>query len=152
MIVSIKDSVKLFGISIMTCCAVTVCNMFLNYYLDLTAIAGLIDNPYAQMFYDAQIMTSKVVCAVSGGCLAITTVVMKGFSVFGLSVFLGCFVGYLLSFALMPQFYELQNKDGYLPELSIGYHWILFVLLVIAPTLVFALIAVCNSLCLASIY
>ena len=59
MIVSIKDSVKLFGISIMTCCAVTVCNMFLNYYLDLTAIAGLIDNPYAQMFYDAQIMTSK---------------------------------------------------------------------------------------------
>ena len=150
--------------------------MFLNYYLDLTAIAGLIDNPYAQMFYDAQIMTSKVVCAVSGGCLAITTVVMlffyikhyidshskeigilkalgysdfkiaKGFSVFGLSVFLGCFVGYLLSFALMPQFYELQNKDGYLPELSIGYHWILFVLLVIAPTLVFALIAVCNSL------
>lgn len=176
MIVSIKDSVKLFGISIMTCCAVTVCNMFLNYYLDLTAIAGLIDNPYAQMFYDAQIMTSKVVCAVSGGCLAITTVVMlffyikhyidshskeigilkalgysdfkiaKGFSVFGLSVFLGCFVGYLLSFALMPQFYELQNKDGYLPELSIGFHWILFVLLVIAPTLVFALIAVCNSL------
>ena len=79
MIVSIKDSVKLFGISIMTCCAVTVCNMFLNYYLDLTAIAGLIDNPYAQMFYDAQIMTSKVVCAVSGGCLAITTVVMLFF-------------------------------------------------------------------------
>ena len=152
MIVSIKDSVKLFGISIMTCCAVTVCNMFLNYYLDLTAIAGLIDNPYAQMFYDAH-----------GGCLAITTVVMlffyikhyidshskeigilkalgysdfkiaKGFSVFGLSVFLGCFVGYLLSFALMPQFYELQNKDGYLPELSIGFHWILFFLLVIVP-------------------
>ena len=145
MIVSIKDSVKLFGISIMTCCAVTVCNMFLNYYLDLTAIAGLIDNPYAQMFYDAQIMTSKVVCAVSGGCLA-DFKIAKGFSVFGLSVFLGCFVGYLLSFALMPQFYELQNKDGYLPELSIGYHWILFVLLVIAPTLVFALIAVCNSL------
>ena len=167
MIVSIKDSVKLFGISIMTCCAVTVCNMFLNYYLDLTAIAGLIDNPYAQMFYDA------------GGCLAITTVVMlffyikhyidshskeigilkalgysdfkiaKGFSVFGLSVFLGCFVGYLLSFALMPQFYELQNKDGYLPELSIGFHWILFFLLVIVPTLVFALIAVAS---LASIY
>ena len=79
MIVSIKDSVKLFGISIMTCCAVTVCNLFLNYYLDLTAIADLIDNPYAQMFYDAQIMTAKVVCAVSGGCLAITTIVMLFF-------------------------------------------------------------------------
>ncbi len=176
MIVSIKDSVKLFGISIMTCCAVTVCNLFLNYYLDLTAIADLIDNPYAQMFYDAHIMTAKVVCAVSGGCLAITTVVMlffyikhyidihskeigilkalgysdfkiaKGFSVFGLSVFIGCMTGYLLSFLLMPQFYELQNKDGYLPELSIRFHWILFVLLVIIPTVVFAMIAVCKSL------
>ena len=176
MIVSIKDSVKLFGISIMTCCAVTVCNLFLNYYLDLTAIADLIDNPYAQMFYDAQIMKAKVVCAVSGGCLAITTVVMlffyikhyidihskeigilkalgysdfkiaKGFSVFGLSVSIGCMTGYLLSFLLMPQFYELQNKDGYLPELSIRFHWILFVLLVIIPTVVFAMIAVCKSL------
>lgn len=176
MIVSIKDSVKLFGISIMTCCAVTVCILFLNYYLDLTAIADLIDNPYAQMYYDAQIMTAKVVCAVSGGCLAITTIVMlffyikhyidshskeigilkalgysdfkiaKGFSVFGLSVFIGCMIGYLLSFVLMPQFYELQNKDGYLPELSIHFHWILFVMLVMLPTVAFALIAVCNSL------
>ena len=128
------------------------------------------------MFYDAQIMKAKVVCAVSGGCLAITTVVMlffyikhyidihskeigilkalgysdfkiaKGFSVFGLSVFIGCMTGYLLSFLLMPQFYELQNKDGYLPELSIRFHWILFVLLVIIPTVVFAMIAVCKSL------
>ena len=46
----------------------------------------------------------------------------------------------------MPQFYELQNKDGYLPELSIRFHWILFILLVIIPTVVFAMIAVCNSL------
>lgn len=176
MIVSIKDSVKLFGISIMTCCAVTVCNMFLNYYLDLTAIAGLIDNPFAQAFYDAQIMTAKVVCAVSGGCLAATTIVMlffyirhyidshskeigilkalgysdlkiaKDFSVFGLSVFFGCLIGYLLSFALMPRFYELQNEEGYLPDFSIHHHWLLFALLVIAPTVVFALIAVCNSM------
>ena len=114
MIVSIKDSVKLFGISIMTCCAVTVCNMFLNYYLDLTAIAGLIDNPYAQMFYDAQIMTSKVVCAVSGGCLAITTVVML--------------------FFYIKHYIDSHSKEiGILKAL-------------IAPTLVFALIAVCNSL------
>lgn len=176
MIISIKDSVKLFGISIMTCCAVTVCNLFLNYYIDLKAIADLIDNQYAQAFYDAQIMTAKVVCAVSGGCLAATTVVMlffyikhyidshskeigilkalgysdfkiaKGFSIFGLSVFIGCLIGYLLSFLLMPQFYELQNEDGYLPELSVHLHCVLFVLLVAIPTLVFALIAVCYSL------
>lgn len=176
MIVSIKDSLKLFGISIMACCAVTVCNLFLNYYIDLTAIKDLIDNPYAQMFYDAQLMTAKVVCSVSGGCLFLTTVVMlffyikhyidshskeigilkalgysdfkiaKDFSVFGLSVFVGCVLGYLLSFAIMPRFYQMQNKDGFLPELSVKVHFILFLLLVIVPTLVFAMIAICNSL------
>ena len=79
MIVSMKDGARLFGISIMTCCAVTVCNLFLNYYLDLTAVAGLIGDSYAKMFYDAQVMTAKVVCGVAGGCLAATTVVMLVF-------------------------------------------------------------------------
>ncbi|MBR1598963.1 MAG: ABC transporter permease [Lachnospiraceae bacterium] len=175
MIVSIKDSVKLFGISIMACCAVTVCNLFLNYYIDLTAVKDLIDNPYSQTFYDAQLMTAKVVCAVSGGCLLLTTVVMLffyikhyidshskeigilkalgysdiriagGFSVFGLSVFVGCILGYLLSFALMPSFYHIQNKDEYLPDFSVHVHYSLFVYLVIAPTVFFGLLAVCNS-------
>lgn len=176
MIVSIKDSVKLFGITIMSCCAVTVCNMFLNYYLDLTAIADLIDNSFAQAFYDAQIMTTKVVCAVSGGCLAITTVVMlffyikhyidnhskeigilkalgysdikiaKGFSVFGMSVFIGCAIGYMLSFLIMPGFYDKQNESGLLPDFSLNVHWILFILLTVLPSLIFALIAVGYSL------
>ncbi|MBO4418634.1 MAG: ABC transporter permease [Oscillospiraceae bacterium] len=172
MIVSLKDSVKLFGISIMTCCAVTVCNLFLNYYLDLAAVAHLIDNPAAQKFYDAQLMTAKVVCAVSGGCLAATTVVMlffyikhyidshsreigvlkalgysdlkiaKGFFVFGASVLVGCLAGCLLSFILMPRFYELQNADGYLPDMAIRVHWTLLVFLVLLPASVFGLIAV----------
>lgn len=176
MIVSLKDSLKLFGIAIMTCCAVTVCNLFLNYYVDLKAIAGLIDNPVSQAFYDAQIMTAKVVCAVTGGCLALTTAVMllfyikhyvdshskeigilkalgyselqiaKGFSVFGLSVLVGCFAGYLLSFGLMPRFYSLQNADGYLPLFSISVHWRFFLLLILVPTLLFAMLAVFFSL------
>ena len=176
MIVSLKDSAKLFGVSVMACCAVTVCHMFLNYYLDLKSITALIDGPAARMFYDAQIMTAKVICAVSGGCLAATTVVLllfyikhyidghareigilkalgysgfriaRSFSVFGLSVFIGCLTGYLLSFALIPRFYELQNKDGYLPAVSVHIHGILFFLLVIVPTLFFALLAVGGSL------
>jgi len=176
MIVSVKDSTKLFGISVMTCCAVTVCNMFLNYYIDLSAIADIISTPNQQLFFDAQLKTAKVICAVSGGSLAATTVVMlffhikhyidshskeigilkalgysdfkiaKGFSVFSLSVFIGCLAGYLLSFTIIPSFYSAQNKDGYLPEITIGFHWILFVLLVIVPTLAFALIAVGYSI------
>ena len=176
MVVSIKDSVKLFAISIMTCCAVAVCNLFLNYYLDLSAMADLIDNPISQMFFDAQLMTAKVVCGVSGGCLAVTTVVMlffyikyyidshskeigilkalgysdfriaKGFSVFGLSVLIGCLTGYLLAFIIMPEFYETQNADGYLPDMSVNIQGILFVLLVVVPTLAVGCIAVGYSL------
>lgn len=176
MVVSIKDSFKLFGISIMTCCAVTVCNLFLNYYIDLTEIESLIVNEYAKVFYDAQLMTAQVVCSVSGGCLFATTIVMlffyikhyidshgkeigilkalgysdfkiaKGFSVFGLSVFWGCLVGYILSFTLMPGFYEVQNEEGLLPEFSVNFHASLFIFLVIAPTILFSIISVANSL------
>ena len=117
-------------------------------------------------------MTARVVCAVSGGCLLLTTVIMlffyirhyidshskeigilkalgypdvkvaKGFSVCGFSVFIGCLLGYLLSFILMPGFYELQNKEGYLPYFSIHFHLHLFLFLVIIPTLFFATLAV----------
>lgn len=176
MIISIKDSVKLLGISIMACCAVTVCNLFLNFYIDLIAVSDLIDDIYSKIFYDAQLMTARVVCAVSGGCLLLTTVIMlffyirhyidshskeigilkalgypdvkvaKGFSVFGFSVFIGCLLGYLLSFILMPGFYELQNKEGYLPDFSIHFHVHLFLFLVIIPTLFFASLAVVYSL------
>ena len=38
MVVSIKDAVKLIGISIITCCAVLVCTMFLNFYFDIVQI------------------------------------------------------------------------------------------------------------------
>ena len=147
MIVSIKDSIKLFGISIMTCCAVTVCNLFLNYYMDLTAIADLIDTPVAQVFYDAQLMTAKVVCAVSGGCLAATTVVMLFFYIKHYIDSHSKEIGILKALGYsMPGFYTKQNAEGYLPEMPIHIHWILFVLLVILPLLVFALIAVGYSL------
>ncbi len=176
MIVSMKDSVRLFGISIMACCAVTVCNLFLNYYIDLKEIAGLISNPAAQALYDAQLMTARIVCALCGGCLAATTVVMlffyirhyidshsreigilkalgysdfriaKGFSVFGFSMLTGSLAGYLLSFLIMPAFYEKQNAGDAYPDIAISIHWILFFLLVILPAAVFAMIAVGHSL------
>ena len=176
MVVGLKDGFKMFGISIMTCCAVTVCNMFVNYYLDLTAVENLVTGEYARAFYDAQLMNSKVVCSVSGGCLLATTVIMlffyighyinrhgmeigilkalgysnikiaKGFSVFGASVFSGCIAGYLLSFSLMPKFYELQNEEGLLPDISPNFHLSLFLWMVIAPAVFFGLIAVGHSL------
>ena len=175
MIVSIKDGFKLIGISIMACCAVCVCNMFLNYQIDLRSIASQVSGNDAKALYDAYMSTSYVCCGCCGGCLTITSVIMlffyikhyidnhsreigilkahgysnfrisRGFSVFGLSIFLGCIIGYFLGFALMPMFYNLQNDNELLPQIPMNFHWILFLLLVIVPTIVFGLIAILYS-------
>lgn len=172
MIVGIKDSAKLFGISIIACCAVLVCAMFLNFQMDLVGIKDEITSELAMTFYDAQLSTSKVVIAVSGGCLLITSVIMlifyvkhyidthkkelgilkalgysnmkiaKHFYVFGISVLIGTLVGIGGAFLLMPLFYEVQNKDHFLPEITIGFHPSLFLYFVLIPTAAFALLAI----------
>lgn len=175
MIISIKDIFKMIGMSIVSFCAVIVCAMFLNYYLDLITIEHLITTDASQMFYNAQCSTSKVVSGVSGGCLLLTTVVLlcfyighyidkhqkqlgimkalgytrfsiaKNFWVFGLPIFTGTALGYLGAHLLMPKLYELQNKDGYLPDVPISFHLGLCIALVILPTIFFSLLAICYS-------
>ncbi len=143
MIVGIKDSAKLFGISIIACCAVLVCAMFVNFQMDLVGIRDEITTELAMTFYEAQLSTAKVVVAVSGGCLLITSVIMlifyvkhyidthkkdlgilkalgysnmkiaKHFYVFGISVLIGTLVGIGGAFLLMPRFYKVQNKDHF---------------------------------------
>ena len=175
MVVGIKDSFKLFGISIMCCCAVCVCHMFLNYMFDLRVIKPLVTDQAGIAMYDALNNTAIVCCCCSGGCLSITSVIMlffyikhyidshskqigilkalgysdfriaRGFSAFGLSVFVGCLAGYLLAFVIMPLYYDLQNKGEAIPDVTMKIHWVLFLLLVILPTLLFCFIAVFYS-------
>ena len=146
MLIGIKNAPKLVGISIISCCAVLVCTMFLNFYLDIRSIESEIVSELSMIFYNAQVSTAKVVCLVSGGCLLITSVVMlmfyikhyidthkkelgilkamgysnlkiaKNFWVFGISSFIGTAIGFGGAFLLMPWFYALQNKDKILPE------------------------------------
>ncbi len=141
MVVSMKDTAKLFGISVIVCCAVLVCSMFTNYYIDITGIEDQIITEQALFFYNAQVSTAKVVCFVSGGCLLATSIVMlffyikhyidthkeslgilkalgysnvkiaRNFWVFGISVLIGAVVGLGGATIFMPSFYELQNKE-----------------------------------------
>lgn len=175
MIVSIKDIFKMIGMFIVSFCAVIVCAMFLNYYLDLITVEDLITNDMSKIFYDAQCNTSKVVSIVSGGCLLLTTVVLlcfyighyidthqkqlgilkalgygrfsvaKHFWVFGLPIFAGTALGYLGAHIMMPKLYELQNKDGYLPDVPISFHPGLCLSLVLMPTIFFSLLAIFYS-------
>ncbi len=174
MVVGIKDGAKLIGIFIIACCAVLVCTLFMNYNIDILQIQDEI-TPAQIPFYEAQKSTGKVVCAVSGGCLLLTSVILllfyirhyidthkktlgilkalgysdfqiaKHFWVFGLSVFGGAFFGFCGAFLMIPAFYNVQNRDHLLPEIPIHFHWSLFLYLVLLPAMVFAVLAICYA-------
>lgn len=175
MLVGIKDAAKLVGIFIIACCAVLVCTMFINYNMDIIGIKEIITSEQVMIFYEAQVSTAKVVSAVSGGCLLITSVIMllfyikhyidthkkelgilkalgysnlkiaRNFWTFGISVFLGTALGFIGAFLIMPSFYKVQNEDKILPDISIHFHPLLLVYLVIVPTVAFAILAVCYA-------
>lgn len=175
MVVGIKDAAKLIGISIIACCAVLVCTLFLNFNMDIAGIEKEITSEQMMILYNAQVSTSKVVCWVSGGCLLITSVIMlmfyikhyidihkkelgilkalgfsnfriaKHFWIFGISVFIGTLAGFCGAFLMMPFFYNVQNKDKILPGISVHFHPALFMFLVILPTAGFAVLSIFYS-------
>lgn len=172
MVIGMKDAVKLIGISITACCAVLVCTMFLNFYFDVQQIRTVISSEHAIAFYNAQVSTSKVICAVSGGCLLVTSAIMllfyikhyidthkkelgilkalgysnlkiaKNFWIFGSSIFIGAAIGFCGAFLLMPSFYALQNKEHILPEIFIHFHPSILLYFVILPAAAFAALAI----------
>ena len=172
MVVGMKDALKLIGISMIACCAVFVCTLFLSYNIDIAALKGEITTEVGMVMYQAQVSTGKVVAAVSGGCLAVTSVIMllfyvknyidthgkelgilkalgysdfkiaKHFFVFGFGVFVGCALGYVLAFLYLPTFYELQNAEQLFPEIKAQFHLSLAFLLVVVPAISFAVLAV----------
>lgn len=172
MLIGIKNASKLIGISIISCCAVLVCTMFLNFYLDIQSIESEITSEMAMTFYNAQVLTAKVICLVSGGCLLITSIVMlifyikyyidthkkelgilkalgysnikvaKDFWVFGISAFIGTAIGFLGAFLIMPKFYALQNEDKILPEIAVHFHPSVMIYFIVLPTVFFSVLSV----------
>ncbi len=172
MVIGIKDTIKLVGISIIACCAVFVCTLFLNYNIDLVAVEGHILTQAGIAMYNAQVSMGKVTAAVTGGCLVITSVIMlqfyvknyidthgkelgilkalgysnikiaKHFWAFGLSILTGCVLGFVLAFFYLPTFYEAQNAEGLFPDMSVTFHPLLAFLLIGMPTIFFAIISV----------
>lgn len=175
MIIRPKDAIKLIGVSIIACCAIFVCTLFFNYNLDMARIDHLITDEMTRTLYDLQALNGKVVCAVSGGCLLITSVIMlcfylkhyidthrkelgilkalgypnlkiaKSFSVFGLSVFTGTALGFCSALALMPKFYEVMGEDNTLIKVTLNFNPIIILHFVVLPTILFGLFAVCYS-------
>ncbi len=172
MLIGMKDIAQLFAISIVTCCAVFVCALFLNYNIDIVDIKDEITTPQGMVMYDAQVATGKVVAGIAGGCLVATTVVLlifyvknyidshgkelgilkalgysdinvaKHFWVFGISVFVGTVIGYAAAAVYMPTFYDVQNNMELFPEMQPEFHFFLAFSLIAFPTVFFMLLAV----------
>lgn len=175
MIVGIKDGAKLAGIVIISFCAVLVCTLFMNYQADIMGIEKGIISEQVRIFYEAQVATSKMVSGLAGGCLCLTSAVMLvffikqyidthkkelgilkalgytnlkiagNFWVFGSSVCLGTALGFAGAFLMMPFFYRMQNAEELLPEFPVRFHPAVLVYLVVIPTAVFSLLAVCYA-------
>lgn len=167
MVVSIKDSLKLFAVAVVTCCAVFVCTLFLCYNADLREIEELLVTDAAKILFEAQISMGKVTCAVTGCCLAATSVVLLffyiknyidshgkelgvmkalgyseikiavNFIIFGLCVFIGCALGFAAAYCYMPRFYDVQNAEGFFPDVPVNFHPLILIFLVIAPSVAF---------------
>ena len=176
MLIGIKDLAKLFAITIVTCCAVFVCALFLNYTMDVVGIKNEISTPQGLVLYDAQLAVCKVIVGVSGGCLVATTIVLlifyvknyidshgkelgilkalgysnlqiaKHFWVFGLTVLCGSILGFLGASCYMPTFYKVQNAEGLFPHMEPQLHIGLCLSLLIVPTVFFALLSVSYAL------
>lgn len=169
MIVSLKDGLKLVGISLVSACAVFVCTFFMNFYIDVRGIEYAVTDEIRPL-YDAQLATARLVCAVAGGFIGVIVAVMlvfyvklyvddnskkigilkaMGYSdgeialrfwVFGLSVLVGTVVGYGCGYAAMPTVYREMAIDG-LPTAEIGFHAPLLAALTTAPTVVLTALA-----------
>lgn len=174
MIVSIKDSIKLVGISIVCFCAVFVCTFFLNYYIDVLPLKDSVSTELMPL-YKAQLATAKMTCCITGGFLSVIAVIMlffyiklyidnhskaigifkamgysnfkiaKNFLLFGISVFIGCALGFAFGWSIMSFIYESLTIDG-LPPIKPQFHAVLLVCLVLVPTIIFTLIAYAYAL------
>lgn len=170
MIIGPKDGFKLAGISIVCFCAVYVCTFMLNYYLDVLPLGDTIPEQFSAL-YKAQLATATFTAAITGGVLGLIAVVMlvfyiklyidghakqlgiikalgqtRGriaaeFCVFGLSVFVGCLLGFGGGWASMRVIYDGLTIEG-IGEIAMTFHVGLLFALVFAPTAVTALISV----------
>ena len=168
MLISVKDLLRLFGISIVCCCAVFVCTFMLNFYIDAKSLSDI--PAELQPLYEAQLLTAKFTSAISGGFLGLIAVIMllfyirlfvsshsvqlgilkaMGYSniklalkfrVFGLSVFVGAALGFSMGFIFMPEIYKALTVEG-LPEIAINFHPSLLIAFVVAPTIIYGALA-----------
>lgn len=169
MIISVKDSLKFFGVTIVCFCAVFVCTFFLNYYIDVLPLRDSVSEDVMPL-YKAQLAMAKMTCSITGGFLSVIAVIMilfyikmytdghrkalgtfkamgysnlkiaNSFLIFGLSAFIGCGAGFAIGWAFIPIIYKGLTING-LPVVNPEFHTSLLICLVFVPSAVFTAVA-----------
>lgn len=170
MVVSVKDGVKLIGVTVICFCAVYVCTFMLNYYIDVKPLGADIGDAQLSALYSAQIAMAKFTSIITGGVLGVIAAVMLvfyvklyidgrawqlgiikamgysrikialGFWVFGLSVLIGCALGFAAGWASMDMIYGSMTIDG-VGDIIPTFHVGLMFALVFAPAAIFTALA-----------
>ncbi len=168
---TLKSVLKSCGVDIICFCAVFISTLFISYSLDIHELDGTLSEAKQIALFNGQIAMSKTTVAVSGGVLGVFAVLLLFFSVeryiseneanmgilkalgytnheislpfckFGLNCLIGTAVGYLSALAFIPLFYATMNADHTLPDIAFRFNFLVFLFLVLTPSLFFAAFA-----------
>lgn len=168
--ITVKQNMKLIGVIILCFCAIFICTAFMNYAIDLNSIDSSNLDETARIIFDGQKAMSSVIVACAGGIMgAIALIVLLytigrlinenqpsmgvlkalghsehkialSFLKFGLSVFIGCALGFAGGYAFSPFMYDIFN-NGELPDVILKFHLSALIFLAVLPSLAFTTIA-----------
>lgn len=166
-----KDTLKMFGVILLTFGAAVVSSLFVNYYLDLSSLE-VPQSPELRIIYEGQLSMSKITAACAGGVLGLIAVIVLLFSIkhyidenqanmgilkamgysekalamsflkFGCPVFVGTFTGYVLGMIIASPFYTSMNAyEEISPEVTI--RWLVPIVVIVGATVTFSILAYC---------
>lgn len=166
--ITIKNCLKSVGVSIVIFCSSFLTFLFQNYRLDLIKIDASTLDSSERALYDATIVQSNLMLAISGGVLTLFAVVTLFFSIsrfisdnqanmgilkalgykkkeiafqfckFSLNVLLGSVIAFLAFLAFSSIFYQEMNKDRVLPEVTFSIHIGLTLIAIFVPFILFS--------------
>lgn len=167
--IKIKDTLRMYGAILLSFGAVFVATLFINYYLDLSALT-VPQSAELSIIYSAALSMSQIAAACAGGVMGLITLVILLFSIghyiddnqanmgilkalgyselricvqflkYGFPVLVGTALGYAAGMAYAAPFYaSMTSYQAVQPSLS--FHGTLPLLLVLLPTALFAVLA-----------
>lgn len=176
MMITFKKTLHAIGVIIICFCAMFLETLFISYKLDMDQLDIASFSEPQKMFYDAQSSMCTMMNLISLGILGLFSFVLLFFSIakyieenrsnmgilkargyssnhialgmmkFALPTFVGCLLGYLGALGFSKNFYETMNADHIIPDFNFTFRPIIFIVIVLGPTVLVLLFSYLVSL------